>query len=159
MGVGEAAKRGIRFLRNMPGWRASFNPWILRIPNNPERVAFVLHRITGIILILVLFLHITVTSTPVTRGWEFWVEEISKAKGITPVTVYFFLFVGAALFHGLNGIRLILVEFLGCCVGKPEKPKPPYISATLRAPQRQLLYIVFALWVVLWMIAGFIIFG
>jgi len=158
MGVRDAYSRVARTLRNMPGWRASINPWILRIPNNPERLAFTLHRITGILLILVLFLHITVTSTPATRGWASWIEEVNRAKGITPTTVYFFIFVGVALFHGLNGIRLILVEFLGCCIGKPEKPKPPYISATLRAPQRTLLYIVFALWILLWMIAGYIIF-
>ncbi|MCE4601654.1 MAG: succinate dehydrogenase [Desulfurococcales archaeon] len=153
-----AGKGERRFLKNMPGWRASFNPWILRLPNNPERLAFVLHRITGILLVLILFVHITFTTTPATRGWEFWVEEIKRAQGITPVTLYFFIFAGIAIFHGLNGIRLLLVEFLGCCVGKPEKPKPPYISATLRASQRTLLYIVFALWIVLWMIAGYIIF-
>ena len=148
----------VRFLRNMPGWRASFNPWILRIPNNPERVAFVLHRITGIGLILVLFLHIFVTGTPARAGWEEWIAEIERARGFSPTTIYFFIFAGMAIFHGLNGIRLLLVEFLGWGVGRPEKPKPPYISATMKAPQRTLLYIVFALWIILWMIAGYIIF-
>ena len=157
MGEGKSVKA--RLLRNYPGWKASVNPWILKLPNNPERVAFVLHRITGIILVLVLFLHIYVTGTPARAGWEAWIEEIQRAQGVTPVTLYFWLFAGAVLFHGLNGIRLLLVEWLGCCVGKPEKPKPPYISATLRASQRTILYVVFALWIVLWLLAGYIIFG
>ena len=32
------------------------------------------------------------------------------------------------MFHGLNGLRLILVEF-GLAVGKPERPVYPYKSS------------------------------
>ncbi len=70
-----------------------------------------------------------------------------------------FIVAGSVLFHGMNGIRLLLAEFFGVCIGKPEKPKPPYIPPTYKACQRQLLYLVFALWPVLWVFAGLLIFG
>jgi len=135
-----------RVKENRPGWIASIHPWLLRIVNNPERTAFILHRVTGVLMALIVMAHIIVTGSPAWKGWEFWMEEIKAAQGITPVTLYFFIFAGLAWFHGLNGIRLILVEFLGVCIGEPEKPKPPYIAPSLRACQRKLLYLVFALW-------------
>ncbi len=148
-----------RVKENKPGWLASVNPWIMRIVNNPERTAFVLHRVTGVLMALIVMVHIIVTGTPAWRGWEYWLEEIQAAQGVTPVTLYFFIFAGIAWFHGLNGIRLILVEFLGLCIGKPEKPKPPYIAPSLRGCQRKLLYLVFALWPVLWALTGYILFA
>ena len=148
-----------RLLENRPGWIASINPWVLKIKNNPERVAFVLHRVTGILMALIVMAHIFVTGTPARVGWDAWVEEISKAHGISIVTLYFFFFAGIAWFHGLNGIRLILTEFFGVCIGKPEKPKPPYLAPSLKACQRKLLYLVFALWAVLWVLTGYIVFG
>ncbi|MCE4622952.1 MAG: hypothetical protein F7B19_06545, partial [Desulfurococcales archaeon] len=98
------------------------------------------------------------TGIPAHTGWEAWIEEIQNAHGITPVTLYFFFFAGIAWFHGLNGIRLLLVEFLGLCIGEPEKPKPPYIAPSLKGCQRKLLYLVFALWAILWILTGYILF-
>lgn len=149
---------GVRSKENRPGWVASINPWVLRIVNNPERLAFVLHRITGVLMALIVMAHIYVTGTPAHTGWEAWIEEVSKAQGITPVTLYFFFFAGIAWYHGLNGIRLLLVEFLGVCIGRPEKPKPPYIPPSLKACQRRLLYLVFILWPILWAATGYILF-
>ena len=149
---------GVRSKENRPGWVASINPWVLRIVNNPERLAFVLHRITGVLMALIVMAHIYVTGTPAHTSWEAWIEEVSKAQGITPVTLYFFFFAGIAWYHGLNGIRLLLVEFLGVCIGRPEKPKPPYIPPSLKACQRRLLYLVFILWPILWAATGYILF-
>lgn len=148
----------VRSKENKPGWVASINPWVLRIANNPERLAFVLHRVTGVLMALIIMAHIYVTGIPSREGWDAWIAEISQARGITPVTLYFFIFAGLAWFHGLNGIRLLLVEFLGVCIGEPEKPKPPYIPPSLRACQRKLLYLVFVLWIVLWVLTGYVVF-
>ena len=152
------AKEKTKVLENKPGWIASINPWVLRVVNNPERVAFVLHRVTGILMALIIMAHIYVTGTPAHTGWEAWVEEINKAQGFSIVTLYFFFFAGIAWFHGLNGIRLLLVEFFGVCIGKPEKPKPPYLAPSLKACQRKLLYLVFLLWPILWALTGYIVF-
>ncbi|MCE4625860.1 MAG: succinate dehydrogenase [Desulfurococcales archaeon] len=147
-----------KVLPNRPGWLASVNPWVLRVVNNPERLAFVLHRLTGLLMALIIMAHIFVTGTPARVGWEAWAEEIAKAQGITVVTLYFFFFAGIAWYHGLNGIRLLLVEFFGTCIGKPEKPKPPYLAPSLKACQRKLLYTVYILWAILWILTGYIVF-
>jgi len=45
-------KRNSKELPNRPGfWRSSLNPWTVRTRDNPERVAFVLHRVTGFIIL------------------------------------------------------------------------------------------------------------
>ncbi len=153
------AEEKVRVHPNRPGWIASIHPWLLRIANNPERLAFILHRWTGILMALIIMAHIYVTGTPARAGWEAWVEEVSRAYGFSPVTLYFFIFASLAWFHGLNGIRLILVEFLGVCIGKPEKPKPPYEPPSLKACQRKLLYLVFALWPILVVLTAVIVFS
>ncbi len=152
------AEDKVKMYENKPGWLASINPWVLRIVNNPERVAFVLHRVTGILMALIIMAHIFVTGTPARVGWEAWIEEINKAQGFSIVTLYFFFFAGIAWYHGLNGIRLLLVEFFGVCIGEPEKPKPPYKPPSLKACQRKLLYLVFLLWPILWALTGYIVF-
>jgi succinate dehydrogenase/fumarate reductase cytochrome b subunit len=40
-----------RFASNRLGVMASFYPWITDIRGNPERVAFTLHRLTGVALV------------------------------------------------------------------------------------------------------------
>jgi len=145
--------------RNMPGiWRASLNPWLIRIQNHPERLAFVLHRVTGVIIILYLLAHVAVTMTPALRGWQAWDTLMTQFNNRVN-QVGEFIVAGSVLFHAMNGIRLLITEFFGACLGRPERPKPPYIPPTYRACQRTLLYIVFALWPILWVFAGLLIFG
>ncbi len=145
--------------RGLPGFlAASLNPWLVRARDNPERLAFVLHRVTGLTLLGYLMLHLIVTSTPARAGWEAWdgLMEVFAASLLNKTGE--FLVAGMLAFHGLNGVRLILVEMLGACVGRPVKPKPPYTPPSLAACQRRLLYLVFALWPVLWAVAGYVIF-
>ena len=154
MGRGKTA----RLLDLRPRWRAFVNPWLLRLPNNPERLAFILHRITGVIASLFLFFHIISTSTPARAGWEAWREEVLNLQGLTPISILFYIAMGAILFHGINGVRLILAEALAIGIGRPEKPKPPYIAPLLRGFQRRLLYATFALWIILWALLGYVMF-
>jgi len=144
---------------NRPGfWRASLNPWLIRVRNHPERLAFVLHRVTGFIIIAYLLAHVLVTSTPARAGWASWESLMHQFSG--PANkIGEFIVAGAVFFHGMNGIRLLITEFFGACIGRPERPKPPYIPPTVRSCQRKLLYVVFVLWPILWFLAGLIIFG
>jgi len=153
-------ERTLRTLKNMPGLlRASLNPWLVRARDNPERLAFVMHRVTGVILVGYLLLHIVVTNTPARAGWEAW-SRTMEAFGASIVNrIGEFIVLGSILFHGLNGIRLILAEFLGFTVGRPVIPKPPYKSQVLRSPQRLILHLVFAAWFILWIIGGYIMWG
>jgi len=147
-----------KFLENRQGFIASLYPWIIDIRGNPERIAFTLHRITGIILVGFIALHIISTNTPARAGWEAWVREVEHLAGINPVSILFFIAMGALIFHSLNGIRLILVELLALGIGRPEKPKPPYIPPSFKGYQRTLIYVVFILSLIIWAIMGYIMF-
>lgn len=147
-----------RFASNRLGVMASFYPWIMDIRGNPERVAFTLHRLTGVILVGFIALHIVSTNTPARAGWEAWVEEVQRLSGVNPVSILFFIAMGALVFHSLNGIRLLLVELLALGIGRPEKPKPPYIPPSLKGYQRTLIYVVFILSLVIWALMGYVIF-
>lgn len=147
-----------RFASNRLGVMASFYPWIMDIRGNPERVAFTLHRLTGVILVGFIALHIVSTNTPARAGWEAWVEEVQRLSGVNLVSILFFIAMGALVFHSLNGIRLLLVELLALGIGRPEKPKPPYIPPSLKGYQRTLIYVVFILSLVIWALMGYVIF-
>jgi succinate dehydrogenase / fumarate reductase cytochrome b subunit len=147
-----------RFASNRLGVMASFYPWIMDIKGNPERVAFTLHRLTGVILVGFIALHIVSTNTPARAGWEAWVEEVQRLSGVNPVSILFFIAMGALVFHSLNGIRLLLVELLALGIGRPEKPKPPYIPPSLKGYQRTLIYVVFILSLVIWALMGYVMF-
>jgi succinate dehydrogenase / fumarate reductase cytochrome b subunit len=147
-----------RFASNRLGVMASFYPWIMDIRGNPERVAFTLHRLTGVILVGFIALHIVSTNTPARAGWEAWVEEVQRLSGVNLVSILFFIAMGALVFHSLNGIRLLLVELLALGIGRPEKPKPPYIPPSLKGYQRTLIYVVFILSLIIWALMGYVIF-
>ena len=163
MPMWRAARLGVRErvarLYDMrPGWRAFIDPWLLRLPNNPERLAFILHRISGVLLSFFLFFHIISTNAPARAGWEAWEEEVARLETVNLISVLFYIAMGALLFHGINGVRLILAEALALGIGKPEKPKPPYLAPLLRGLQRKLLYATFALWLILWALLGYVMF-
>jgi succinate dehydrogenase / fumarate reductase cytochrome b subunit len=113
-----------------------------------ERYLYVLHRVTGLALLLFLIFHVFVTATRL-FGRDAW--EALMAATHSPVfqTLEFLVYVAFA-FHALNGVRLILVE-LGFAVGRPEEPVYPYRSSLNR--QRPLAIVMMIL------AAGFILLG
>lgn len=155
-------------LKNRKGfWRESLNPWLVRAKNNPERVAYVLHRVTGFIIIAFLLAHILETDSLVwtqyypingLTAWSAW-TYIMHVESAWYLKIGEFIVAGSVFFHALNGFRLLLTEFFGVGIGKPVEPKPPYESPTLSAPQRTWLYIVFVLSIVLWAFSAYLIFG
>lgn len=71
--------------------------------------AFVLHRLTGIVLTIYLFLHLAFL-TSLTQGEEAYTSLIRKT--VTPTFLPFDIqLVGATIYHGLNGLRLVIAEF------------------------------------------------
>ncbi|ABM80027.1 Succinate dehydrogenase/fumarate reductase, cytochrome b subunit [Hyperthermus butylicus DSM 5456] len=153
--AGEKRKRVL--LENMPGFlAASLNPWLIKAKNNPERLAFILHRVTGFIIVVYLLAHVIVTSYS-TNPTQ-WEDIMSTFANSLFNKIGEWIVAGAVIYHGLNGIRLLLVEFFGTGIGKPELPKPPYIPPSLKGGQRTGLYIVFALSIIGWMLAGILIF-
>jgi len=98
-----------------------------------ERYAYILHRLTGLGILLYFLLHIVVTSLRA-LGIYLWVEGGVFHRPMFKVGE--FLVFAAFAYHALNGIRLVLVE-LGFAVGKPIEPVYPY--RTSLSVQRPLL--------------------
>ncbi len=71
--------------------------------------AFVLHRITGATIFFFLFVHVLDTAM-VRVSPQTYTEVIETYK--TPIVSLMELgLVAAVLYHGLNGIRVILIDF------------------------------------------------
>ncbi|MEM4559175.1 MAG: hypothetical protein QXD80_05700 [Acidilobaceae archaeon] len=143
-------KSRFKVLDNRLGVKASFLPIGVTIAGNPERLAFILHRITGIILVGFIAAHIISTNTLARGGWEAWIEEVRNLEGLNPISLLFIIAMGALSFHSINGIRLIMVEFLSLWIGRPEKPKPPYDPPSLKSFQRKAIYATFILALIAW---------
>ena len=106
--------------------RSGIFNWLAAGRRGFEAYLYILHRITGLALLLFLVAHVFVSSSRL-FGEEVW--EAAMATTHHPAMMFFeFLVFAAFAFHGLNGLRLILVEF-GLAVGKPERPVYPYKSS------------------------------
>ena len=104
-----------------------------------ERYAYILHRLTGIGILLYFLMHIVVTSLRA-AGVYLWVEGEFLHQPVFKLGE--FLVFAAFAFHAFNGVRLVLVE-LGFAVGRPIEPVYPY--RTSLNVQRPLLIIMMIL--------------
>lgn len=102
-------------------------------------MAFVLHRLTGIGLLVYLVLHIVSMSYLALGPAEFNKHMVEFNTPFFKI-MEIFLF-GPVIFHALNGLRIILVDFLD-----------------LTKIQKPLFYGVVALSLVSWIIVGFLMF-
>lgn len=88
-----------------------------------ERYLYTLHRLTGLGLLAYFLLHIVVTSSRA-FGQPAWERAMGAVTGPLFKVGEFLVFLAFA-FHGINGIRLAIIE-LGFGVGKPIEPVYPY---------------------------------
>ena len=89
-----------------------------------ERYAYIVHRITGLGMILFVAFHLVETTVFRMQGKDVWDATVAFLK--QPVLEAGIYLVSAAfVIHALNGIRLILQEF-GFALGKPTRPIYPY---------------------------------
>jgi len=100
--------------------------------------AWLLHRVSGVAIILFLFLHVLDTSLvgfgP--RAYESFVF-LYRAPAFRVLEV---ALAGAVLYHGINGIRIIVIDFI----------------ADATRFQRQMWYVVWASFLILFLPAAFI---
>ncbi len=124
--------------------------WFYAGRYGPERYLYILHRISGLGILLYFILHIFVTSLRI-RGVAAWENIMSTLEH--PIFKFgeFLVFLAFA-FHALNGVRLILTE-LGLFLGKPQPPKYPYRLSISR--QRVFSWILMFIAFVI-MVLGFI---
>jgi succinate dehydrogenase / fumarate reductase cytochrome b subunit len=110
-----------------------------------ERYLYLLHRISGIGLVIYLPIHVWVTSRRL-DGPDVWAQTMATLRHPLLVVGEFLVLAGF-VFHALNGVRLLLGHF-GYTLGRPGHPVYPYAVALHR--QRPLT-------VVLMLIAGLFI--
>ncbi len=92
-----------------------------------ERYLYLLHRVTGLGLLLFGVLHLIETTFFRIQGQDVW--EATMALLRKPwFEVGLYLVAVAFIFHALNGLRLILQE-LGFALGKPTPPIYPFKDA------------------------------
>ena len=105
-----------------------------------ERYLYLGHRLSGIGLIAYMVLHIVETANRI-RGEEAWAGLMALFAS-PPFKVIEYLLFAAAVFHAMNGVRLLLTE-LGFFLGKPKEPVYPYSTSVKR--HRPLTYAIMVL--------------
>lgn len=127
----------------IPKYKLGLKAWISPFKFNFERWMYTLHRVTGVILVIYVYMHIYVTSVRVLGDGPGWTALMTTFEN--PINYTGEIIVIAALaIHGANGIRLILAE-LGYAVGKPIRPEYPYKPSSLKGMQRTLAIILMIL--------------
>lgn len=126
--------------------RLGIGGWVYAGRFSIERYAYILHRITGLGILLYFILHIFAASARV-QGQGTW-ESLMKFLGKPVFVVGEYLVFLAFAYHALNGIRLTLAE-LGFTLGKPSRPVYPYrISIQRQRPLFIALMVISAILVV-----------
>lgn len=97
----------------------------------PGMWAWLLHKFTGWVLIGYLFGHISVLSTALS-GPETFTNTIQGLESLAVVRVLEVGLLAVAVFHILNGIRLLLID-LGIGLGIDAQAKAFYVSLILTA--------------------------
>ncbi len=132
------------------GLLTSLNP----LKYNLELWSYTLHRVTGVILALFLIAHIfeIYHVTLGIAGWNQTMAELSNLGVIELIGMW--IIAGSALYHGANGLRLILNEVFGLILGKPRLPEYPYSPLSLGRNQKIAIYSITIIVVILWVWAG-----
>ncbi len=142
--------------KNTKGNYLNLSGWFYAGKYQIERYAYILHRLSGLAILLYLMMHIYVTSFRV-HGKDAWEGIMSKVGA--PIFHFgeYLLFVAVA-YHAMNGIRLIFQE-LGFLLPAPVKPVYPYVTALSKV--RIVLMVCMFIALVIMFIGGldFFVFG
>jgi succinate dehydrogenase / fumarate reductase cytochrome b subunit len=145
-------------LLNRRGIRGWLNPYHY----NLERWAYAFQRLTGVLILVYVLGHIGDTSFFV--GGPFgtgpsqasWASDLSVTENVIGHTILV-LAATIVVFHGVNGIRLILAEY-GIIFQQPSRIEYPYEAKGLRAMQQHLIWAAIVLAVVAALWSGSILF-
>jgi succinate dehydrogenase / fumarate reductase cytochrome b subunit len=120
--------------------RLGVKGWVYAGRYSFERYLYLGHRISGLGLIAYMVLHIIETANRI-RGEQAWAGLMALFASPPFKVIEYLLFI-MAVFHAMNGVRLLLTE-LGFFLGKPKEPIYPYSTSVMR--HRPLTYIIMAL--------------
>lgn len=114
--------------------------WVYGGKYQLERYLYILHRVTGLGLVLFILFHFTATTVFRIQGQEVWEATMGLLEN-----PYFkigeYLVAVAFIYHALNGIRLFLQE-LGFTLGKPIPPIYPYKDSIRKKRPLTIVFIV-----------------
>jgi len=131
-----------------------FLGWAFDKPMHLERIGMMLHRATGVGLLLYLIFHLVVTNA-ILGGRVFFADVMGMLSN--PLTHLGEIIVVAAVgFHGMNGIRLVLIS-LGVISGRPHRPDFPYKAPSLNKTEKGALWTAFGVAVLSVFLAAFFI--
>lgn len=143
--------------------RRGIRGWLNPYHYNLERWAYVFQRLTGVLILLYVLGHIGDTSFfvggPLGAGpsQSSWALDLSVTENVVGHLILA-LTATVVVFHGINGIRLILAEY-GIIFQKPSAIEYPYKAKGLRALQQHLIWAAIALAIVAALWSGTILFG
>jgi succinate dehydrogenase cytochrome b subunit len=144
---------------NRRGLAGQMNPAHLNI----ERWAYTFQRITGLAALAYVVAHVGDTSFFV--GGPFgsgpssatWASDLSVTENALGHLVLVMV-VLVVVYHGVNGVRLILAEY-GLLFPKPSRPDYPYGARSLRTVQRHLIWAAIVAAVAAALYSGGVLFG
>jgi succinate dehydrogenase / fumarate reductase cytochrome b subunit len=91
----------------------------MRYKTQEGMIAWILHRVTGAGVLLFLLLHICDITL---IGWgPVWFNKLLFIYRVWPFRVMEVFLLAAVLFHALNGIRIILIDFWPAAAGAQKK--------------------------------------
>ena len=105
-----------------------------------ERYLYILHRISGLAILLFILFHFTLTTVFRIQGQEIWESTMSIMHNPWFKAGEYLLAV-AFIYHALNGLRLFLQE-LGFTLGKPTPPIYPYKDSIRKKRPVTIVFIV-----------------
>jgi succinate dehydrogenase / fumarate reductase, cytochrome b subunit len=141
-------------LRDDRRYKSGLLPSLNPLGFNVERWSYSIHRATGVVLIGYLIAHIFETFQ-LGAGPAAWASTMATLHKLGPIElVGLWVVAGSALYHGGNGIRLILNEAFGKLMGKPILPVYPYSPTSLGRNQRIAVWTITGIVLVLWLWAG-----
>jgi len=151
-----------------PGAKAAANKrgvigWLDPLHLNLERWAYVFQRVTGLAVLAYVVAHIGDTSFFV--GGPFgegpssssWSSDLSVTENVFGHVVLVMV-VLVVVYHGINGIRLVLSEY-GLIFGTPTRPDYPYRARSLHAVQRHLIWVAIVGAILAALYSGGVLFG
>ena len=137
--------------------------WINPLHYNIERWAYVFQRVTGVVILMYVLGHLGDTSFfvggPLGTGPNpgSWSGDLAITENIVGHTILT-LAVLVVVFHGINGIRLILAEY-GLIFQKPGRIEYPYQAKGLRRMQKHIIWLAIVAALVAALYSGSILFG
>lgn len=137
--------------------------WLQTRHLNLERWAYVFQRVTGLAVLAYVVGHIGDTSFfvggPFGEGPDAssWKLDLGLTENVLGHVVLVMV-VLVVVYHGINGVRLILSEY-GVIFDKPSRPDYPYKAKSLRTIQRHLIWVAIIAAILAALYSGGILFG